>query len=353
MNTDTLTAELKEYALSQGVDLIGVTSARPFVKRDKAKTFIDPKELLEDAQSVVVTAFYNYNIIEGPVPDADIPRGRFPRADRMGALTPMTDHCEAVIKGFLEGRGYKAVTNASHDYRLPEKMAAVRAGIGKYGKNGVILTREYGSYVRLVTLVTDAPLAYEEYELYASDCGDCDLCIKACPTGAIYEPYRVRQDMCITDWLWGTFIPIPLREKQENRLFGCGLCVEACPRNQELAPRKEYPVKTEDACIAPELIPLVTGDEDFFRKSLPSFPMQAGMDALRGNAIIALGNSGTDKAVEPLCLALTHPNRQIRAYAAWALGRRGGARAEKALEKALEGEADREVRKEMALGLGR
>jgi epoxyqueuosine reductase len=345
MDANSLTAQLKEHAFSQGVDLIGITSARPFVRKGETEATIDPRELLDDARSVIVAAFYAYGIDDAPLADEDHPRGKFPHGDKMGALTPMTDYCSGVIQGFMERRGYEAAADV--DYRIPQKPAAARAGLGKYGKNAVILTKEYGAYVRLVTLVTNAPLAYEEHELYESECGECDICLRSCPTAAIYEPYRLHRELCICDWLWGTFIPIHLREKQENRLFGCGLCVDVCPRNQELTPRKEFPARPEEVSAAPELIPLITGSEEYYRKTLPSFPMLAGMDALRGNAIIASGNMGTEKAVDPLCITLTHPTPQIRAYSAWAIGKIGGARAAEALEKALEREENGEVRKEI------
>jgi len=344
-----LTLQLKAHALSHGVDLIGTTSAKPFTKRDRTGTAIDPKELLDDARSIVVAAFYSHDPAEEPRADRDNPRSRFPHAESLRAFTPMADHYVGVIRGFLKGQGYEALSNT--DNRIPEKMAAARAGLGKYGKNAVILTTEYGAYVRLVTLVTNAPLACDEHELYASDCGECDICLRACPTGAIYEPYKIHRDLCICDWLWGTFVPIHLREKQEDRIFGCGACLDACPRNGALTPRPEYPVRPEDVDRAPALIPLVTEGERYYRRTLPTFPMQAGIDAIRGNAIIALGNLRTARAIDPLCMTLTHPTPQIRAYSAWALGKIGGAQAEKALETALKGEENCEVRKEVQQAL--
>jgi epoxyqueuosine reductase len=77
------------------------------------------------------------------------------------------------------------------------------------------------------------------------------------------------------------------------------------------------------------------------------------MEAIRGNAIIALGNIGTDKAIDPLCMTLTHPESQIRAYSAWALGKIGGAEVRKVLETALKDEENREVRKEIQHALGK
>jgi len=178
--------------------------------------------------------------------------------------------------------------------------------------------------------------------------------LKSCPTGAIYEPYKVKRDLCITEWLWGTFIPIQLRDKQENRIFGCGECIKACPKNKKLKPRQEYPVKIDDVGTTPELIPLVTGDKQYFKKNIASFPMCAGMDAIRGNAIIALGNMGPDaeKAINPICETLTHSKSQIRSYSAWALGRIGGIRAKEALENASKNEENPDVKEEIHRALG-
>jgi epoxyqueuosine reductase len=340
-----LTMELKEQALSRGVDLIGITSARPFVRRGQTETVIDPKELLKEARSIVVAGFYMNEVVPPPEIDRNNPRGRFTQAYSVRAHTPMESYYIEIVQDFLKERGYRAVSSKS--YRIPDKMAAVRAGLGKYGKNSVIITEKYGSFVMFVSLVTDAPLEYEELDLNDSDCSSCDLCLKSCPTEAIYEPYRVNRKLCITDWLWGAFIPAGLREKQENRLFGCGECVRVCPRNENLAPREGYPVKIDDVSTAPELIPLVTGSKEYYQKTIASFPLCAGVDALRGNAIIALGNMGTDRAIDALGVALVHPKPQIRAYAAWSLSKIGGAQATRILQNSLQDEEDQEVRKEI------
>jgi len=339
--------QLKEYALSHGVDLIGITSAKPFIMRDKRKSIIDPKELLDDAQSVIVTAIYDNALLV----DKDNPRGRYAHMDLVRVYTAIETHYFEIIRDFLGRHGYETISNK--DERVPNKLAASRAGVGKYGKNVVIITEAFGSYVMFVTMITNAPLEYEEHDVYASDCGKCEICLESCPTGAIYKPYKLNRELCITEWLWGTFVPIHLREKQGNLIFGCGECLVACPKNKKLAPRIEYPVKIENVSTTPELIPLVTGNEEYYRESIASFPMCAGMDAIRGNAIIALGNIGTDTAIDPLCITLTYPNPQIRAYSAWALGKIGGAKAKKALGSALKSKENLDVRKEIQQALGR
>ncbi len=350
MNTDSLTERLKEHALSHGIDLIGITSAKPFTRRGKTETVLEPKKLLDEARAVIVTAFHMNEAIGAPLIDKDNPCGRFSYAYSLRAFTPLENHHIDVIKSFLEKQGYKAVFNKN--YYLPDKLAAVRAGLGKYGKNSVIITGEYGSFVMFVTLVTDAPLDCQESDLDTSDCGKCRICLDSCPTGAIYEPYKVNRESCITAWLWGSFIPIELREKQENRIFGCGECVRVCPRNSKLKPREEYPVKIEDVSTAPELIPLLNGDAKYYRETIAAFPLRAGIDAIRGNAVIALGNIRSDKAIDPLCNTLVHTKPQIRAYSAWSLGRIGGLKARKVLANALAREPHRQVRAEIENALG-
>jgi epoxyqueuosine reductase len=349
MKTDSLTSQLKEHALSHGIDLIGITSAKPFVRQGREQEIIDPKEMLPDAQAVIVTAFHMNEAIGGFPIDKDPPRGRFSQYS-VRAFSPLEDYHIGIIQGFLEKHGYEAVPN--QDEWIPMKLAAARAGLGKYGKNAVILTEEYGSYVMFATVVTNAPLVFEDMYLYASDCGTCDLCLKSCPTGAIYEPYKINRRQCITEWLWGTFAPIDLREKQENRLFGCEECTQVCPRNKKFAPREAYPVKIDDVSSTPELIPLVTGSEEYYRKNIASFPLRAGVDAIRGNVIIALGNIQTKEAIDPLCRTIEDPNPQIRAYSAWSLGRIGSAKAQRGLENALKMEGNEEVRNEIQHALG-
>jgi len=105
--------------------------------------------------------------------------------------------------------------------------------------------------------------------------------------------------------------------------------------------------------VRPELIPLLTASEADFRKVIASFPLRAGAEVIRGNAIIALGNAADGTAVEALGLTLTHDNPQIRAYSAWALGRIGGQKAGRLLQKALSSETNRSVIEEITQAIHR
>ncbi|MEW6482055.1 MAG: 4Fe-4S double cluster binding domain-containing protein [bacterium] len=337
-----LTYNLIEKAITAGVDIIGVTSAKPFRIQGEKERVVDPKEILNDAQSVIVGGFYIYNKLDILPSEPSKPRGRF-SSYGIRVYMRMRAYTEKVIKQFLRKEGYKCVASM----KIPAKLAAVRAGLGKYGKNAVVLTEKLGSLVMFEILITNAPLNYEDHPVEASDCGECDICLKSCPTKAIHPPFKVNRARCITNWLWGTFIPTELREKQENRLFGCGECLWACPKNKHLKPRVKYPVPLEEVSDSPELIPLVTSDAEYYRKVIPSFARWAGIDTIRGNAIIALGNIADSTAVDALKETLQHPKPQIRAYSAWALGRIGNKKTKKILEETLSKEQNPKVVKEI------
>lgn len=348
MKNGKLTSQLKQFALNNGIDLIGITSAKPFIIQRKKEPFVDPKTFLSDAKAVVVTGFHINQSSKQDLIESTSPTGRYNAYD-VKAFTPMESLHIKIISTFLEKEGYSVKTNVNH--RIPDKMAAIRAGLGKYGKNSLVITEKYGSFIMFVTMVTNAPLEYEEFLANEIDCGKCEICIKTCPTGAIYAPMKVNRDLCITGWLWGDFIPVHLREMQENRIFGCGECVKVCPKNKKLKPRKEYPTILESVSDNPELIPLLTSDKNYLKKAIASFPLCAGEEIITGNAIVALGNIGNSSSIPALRKTIAHKNPQIRAYSAWALGKIGGDTSIKILQNALLNENDINITSEIHYAL--
>ncbi len=113
--------------------------------------------------------------------------------------------------------------------RYSHKKAASLAGLGGIGKNSLFLHRDYGSHVRLGTILTDCPFEVSESE-YVSPCISCDACVKACPSGAIkgdlWQPGMERSDV---------FDPQKCSEymKKEFKHIGrgavCGICMNVCP----------------------------------------------------------------------------------------------------------------------------
>jgi len=114
-----------------------------------------------------------------------------------------------------------------------DKTWAQRAGLGWIGKNSNLLNKKIGSYFLIGELILDIELSYD---LPVSDhCGSCTRCIEACPTNAIYEPYRVDSNRCIS------YLTIEhkgeIEEKYhtsiENWVFGCDICQDVCPWNSK------------------------------------------------------------------------------------------------------------------------
>jgi epoxyqueuosine reductase len=344
---DLLTG-LHEAAKEAGIDLLGVTSAEPFDLREDWQ-HDQPKELLASAQSVAVAGFCVFYEPRTVPSRPGVPRGRFtPFGSRV--FEQMERHCFDTVESYLVGRGYEAVAAPN----LAIKPAIVRSGLGRYGRHAVVITPELGSMVMFAAVVTNAPLAAAATDrpVYAEVCASgCRLCVDACPTGALAGDYKLDRSRCVTNWLWGTPAPAGLRAEQQDRLFGCAECVRACPYSAPVQPRRSYPVPTDTVNDSPELLRLGAGDRDYYDRAIPTFPKRAGFEAMRGSAIVALGNAGDPAAEEVLAATLRLDDPKLRAYSAWALGRIRSVGSRDLLLAARESERDEAVAGEIEAAL--
>ncbi|MBR2336408.1 MAG: epoxyqueuosine reductase [Clostridia bacterium] len=142
---------------------------------------------------------------------------------------------------FIENQGYNAfpiaASQSTNDdksaYRgvFAHKTGACLSGIGYIGKNALLYTKEYGSKVRLATVLTDMPLVRQR-EIIKGGCGDCDICKRACPAGAIsginYEVGMARDDFFSADKCSSHMKTY----KDVGRGAVCGICIKACPKNK-------------------------------------------------------------------------------------------------------------------------
>jgi epoxyqueuosine reductase len=229
---------LQEYATELGLDLVGVTTPEPFERylselderrehyahryASRLETWrglAQPREVMKKARAVVVIGYCYY----GDEADGGPNDGRFARIVSYGHLGILQR--ARLVRGFLGRHGHDVVLGAHR------KEAAVRAGLGAVGKNGLVLNQRVGGWVAYQSLVTDAPLPPDEP--FAADlCGKCDDCLRACPTGALYEPRRVDPRRCITSLLTSVDVPEDVWPHFGNRILGCDACLDACPRNR-------------------------------------------------------------------------------------------------------------------------
>jgi len=337
--------ELQAHIREHGIDFVGVTTVAPF-RVGPEGTVVDPHQTMPEARSLVVTGFYTYTGEVSRPSTPGVPRGRFGPWTRLSL--PAMSYQAGVLSAFFRERGYAAQTGTD----VPAKPAAVRAGWGVYGRNSLIHAPGVGSYVKIQTCLTDAPLKAVEQPIETSDCGQCRACVDACPTGALREPYCLDRARCICAWLWGRPAPRELRPTVGAHLLRCSYCLEACPLNHDLQPRESVPFDLDGPTSSPELIPLLSASEEELRQALPSFVLSAGAETLRRNVALALGNSGDPAAVPALAAALCDSVPAVRSYAAWALGRLGGPEARAALAAALAVEEEAPVQEELRWALG-
>lgn len=112
---------------------------------------------------------------------------------------------------------------------LPERYIAHLCGIGFLGKNNMIITKKYGSYVFLGEIITD--LSIEEDTPIKCGCNECDLCIKACPTKCINKE-KTNPNICLSYITQKKHIEDEWFDKINGRIFGCDTCQDLCPFNR-------------------------------------------------------------------------------------------------------------------------
>ncbi len=205
-----------------------------------------------------------------------------------------------------------------------DREGAARAGVGFYGKNTLLITRRYGSWVVLGTLVTEA-----EVEMSAPlelNCGSCRLCIDACPTGALDEPGELDSTLCLSYWTQAPgSIPEQFRAELGSQVYGCDICQDVCPWNRGIEKR------SADVVLTPAAEPVVSlaewldapNDELAERYDRLYFPRN---DAryLRRNALVAAGNSGDERLLPAVRRYADGDDELLREHAAWAADRLAG-----------------------------
>ena len=308
----SLEQETKDKALQLGFDAAGITDASPIgpehIERFEAwlrsgyagrmhymhrnlDQRIDPGKLLDGVKSVIVVAL-NYKLREedaGPV-SSDDPVGRVAQYAQYEDYHPFLKSLLHKLADFLQAKtdrpqAFKICVDSAP---AAEKALAVRAGLGFIGKNHLLIHPQLGPQILLGELITTASLRPDR--AHPGTCGDCDRCLRACPTGALRPDGFLDARRCISY--------LTQYELQDQRardigdwLFGCDECLLACPfqQNAPACANRHFRRQIERAGVnLRELLQLTP--EAFKARFRDSPAAGPGLDVLRRNARICVEN---------------------------------------------------------------
>jgi epoxyqueuosine reductase len=332
--------ELDRLAAEIGIDVIGAAPAVPYagterdiVQRRERGLFADmrftmaqpetschPETLLPGARTVV-SAAHCYWYEEPPLEPG---QGRLARYTWYDGYAVLRDQLQEL--GERLGGSFRVLVDANQHV---DREAAVRGGVGFYGKNTMLITRRHGSWVVLGTLVTDVEI--EASPPLALDCGSCTLCIDACPTAALDEPGTLDATRCLSYWTQApAAIPEDYRSELAAQVYGCDICQDVCPWNRGVEKRRAGSEAPADAEPHVSLVDWLTRDGDELRRAFARlYVPQNDPRYLRRNALVALGNVGGPNAREQVDAFGDAADPLVREHADWAAKRLGQRDAEK------------------------
>lgn len=175
---------------------------------------------------------------------------------------------------------------------LMEKPLAMAAGLGWQGKHTNLVSREFGSWLFIGSILSAAKLDPTPKEL--DHCGSCRACLDICPTHAFPAPYQLDARRCIS---YLTIehdgpIKVELREKMGNRIYGCDDCLAVCPWNKFAEAGQEAKLAAREDLNAPALEDLANLGEAGFRQKFAGSPIKRiGWKRFLRNVLYAIGNS--------------------------------------------------------------
>lgn len=205
---------------------------------------------------------------------------------------------------------------------LLEKPLAERAGLGWQGRHTNLVSRQFGSWLFLGSILTTLDLRPDPPEPMA--CGTCRACLDVCPTNAFPAPFQLDARRCISYLTIELKGPIPREHRPAlgNRIYGCDDCLAVCPWNKFAQAGRDQKLAARAALQAPELVDLARLDDAAFRALFAKTPVKRiGRDRFVRNVLYALGNAGDPGLAAEVAPLLDDPAPLVRGAAVWALSR--------------------------------
>lgn len=297
---------LLKYSKEVGIDIVSVTDSKPLdriedyliyrkesgiiteFEESQIKKRIDPKEIMKNCKSVIVVGI-SYNV--------DYCRDSTIKVKGSLSKSSWGEDYHRVLMRKMEGLVERISQDEEMNYLifsdtgpLVDRELAFKSGIGYYGKNCSIINDRLGSFIFLGYILTDMYIQRDTGN-FISKCGECRLCIDACPTGALTE-YKLDAKKCIS-YLTQTkdTISEELAGKMGIKIYGCDTCQMVCPKNKGVEKNLNsqfLPVKTGGVIDIEELI--LMSKSEFRLKYGSMSGSWRGKTILIRNSLIALIN---------------------------------------------------------------
>lgn len=222
-------------------------------------------------------------------------------------------HAARALEARLKDAGVCAQANVPY----PAREAAVRAGLGVIGQNGLLISPQFGTRTVIILIATELPAPVSDRKEEPGSCLRCGRCAHACPGGAIDNQGMSHPERCLRNFmLEGTVIPEPMRARMGARLLGCDICQRVCPMQ---------PAMEQEPCSI-ALNSLMTGDEAQFAQTARELAQLIGKNVarpqrLRAQAALLSANAHRTQDVPVLRTWAQSPFEAVRVHASWALAR--------------------------------
>ena len=295
---EILSDRIRRLAVNVGFDMIGFANTAEFSDYPlKTSLRQDPKRSMPSAKTIIVAGIYIGGLAL-PVWQNDL-YGRTSRLFLSGFFLDIVKPLEPMA-GLLREAGFQAmVCDGSKEKGsiLPLKLAAVRAGLGWQGKHSLLISKQFGTFLALGGIITDAELEHNTLE-ETNRCKTCDKCQKACPLSALDKPYVLNKTACMSNRLQNESLSEKVENVMENRIVDCEICQEACPWNQKLIKHPldtrmsvSFEQKMEDWGKFFYLPDLVELSEDRYRKTIGLLNTDIPYELFHRNVLIAMGKN--------------------------------------------------------------
>lgn len=289
----TISEQIKAQALSLGFSKVGIARAEPLTEEaahlrtwlDRgnhatmdwiARNFekrVDPSTVVSGAKSVIAVALNYYTEVE---------HSRNPESGKISRYAWGDDYHDIVTEKLRIFHSWLQREFSGYDGRyyvdtgpVMDKVWAQRSGIGWIGKHTNVITQDIGSWVFLGEIITTLEL---EPDAPATDhCGTCTLCIEACPTDAITEPYVVDSHLCLS------YLTIEHRGEIKGKvtdqfdgwIYGCDICQDVCPWNEKFSvATDEKRFEPREWNVAPKLEEWKNMSQEEFSAKFKGSPMK-------------------------------------------------------------------------------